>query len=501
MIGIECILARLTSAVGVPAFTQGGREAEITNIFSAASHGDIDLLVNNSALARPMSAKQGFFAFDLHRALQVLTRNPLPSGPAARIAVLFADFYNPHPSTFGIMFDRGFDPGDDPSSAAVFRQLPREGCAVFLRAITDLSRTVPARRTALAVEREAFFTTIHELGHVFNLQHAAPPPANFMSQSLRARTYPIQADYFLPIHQQWLSQCSVNPAVYPGGARFRDSTSYANHDIPSTGVRRLSFGLELLISMGQREFWPFEPVELDVELRVAPGVDRQFHVPDAVDPGYDQFTIRIEDPNGDCRRLYSPRNYCNTGKALKIAPTRPFRRDISIFGQSGGYTFVQPGIHRLWVEFKVRHDVTLRSNELEVNVKSPGKGREFDAALAVLSQSDRAKILYHRLDRSDSRHLVMLTEYCGETRPIASSASIKYAVARAMEEQAASEDRQLPEPAVLLLQQAADAKILGETQRTHATRILEGARSRMQRRKKRIIPMLSGASEGEIFPF
>lgn len=63
MIALECVLARLTGAVGVPPFALGGQEQILHDVFEHASGGDIQLSVNNAALSQPLMGNQkGFWA-------------------------------------------------------------------------------------------------------------------------------------------------------------------------------------------------------------------------------------------------------------------------------------------------------------------------------------------------------------------------------------------------------------------------------------------------------
>ncbi|MDP9412551.1 MAG: hypothetical protein M3Q08_00275 [Pseudomonadota bacterium] len=453
----------MTDAVGVPAFVQAGGGV-LQNVFQASSNNDISLVVNTSGIATPLAGhQQGFWAYDLHVATVQLTSNPPPPGPAQSIAVLFADYYKPFPPALGVMFDRGFDPGDDPSSDPVFRQRPREGCAIFLKAIANL------RKTPNQAQQEALFTTIHEMGHLFNLQHRVTPKPHFMSQSSPLGAYDQNAYHFVGPDRNALAHCSSSKHVWPGGEKFKDTSDFANLNVAR---RRATpppeFGLELIVSMGQREFWRFEPVELDVALRVASGIDRRFRVPDALDPGYEQFDIWIEEPSGERRRLHSPRHYCGPIKTRTVTPSRPFRRDISLFGQSGGYTFRRAGPHRIWAEFSPRQGVRLLSNDLEVNVRERSSTRTYELARRVLTASPRARLLYHRLPRGNLRQLQLLTDYADSSPELGSVGSIRYAVGRSLL-LCPTEDERSKELAEELLRRAADNPLIGEHQRELAT--------------------------------
>jgi len=470
MITIECILARLTSQIGMPAFATGGKERVLHDVFANSSQGDIDLVVDNSALANPPSNQQGFWALELHEALAALTRNPPPPAPSRRIAVLYADFYRPFPAALGVMFDRGFDPGDDPSSATVFRRSPREGCAVFLSAIAKL------RNTPAQIDAEALFTTIHELGHVFNLQHI-DTPANFLSQSQAARPFPASAYRFVPLHQQALATCSRSPHVWPGGSKF-DDTGPFGHLSASPKARSRQGRIELVLSMAQREFWPFEPVELDIEVRLAPGVQRPVIVPHAVDPGYDAFKIWIEEPSGERRRYRSPRRYCMGAESLRIGPRAPFRRDVSIFGEAGGYTFKANGVHHLWATFEVSPGRLIESNRLEVCVRGAIDSADYELARSVLAHSKRARVLYYRQRRGIAdRQLALLRQFCTEGPALPSKASIRYAVARAALDASLRSGTRPAGSALRLLAEARDSSFLGRRQRSIADQLLAAART------------------------
>jgi hypothetical protein len=465
VISFECILARLTSYVPVPAFAVNGEEQVLQNVFAEASNADIQLGINNAQMDPPLSNHRGFFGLDLHLALAALTKNK-PPAPAKRIAVLFADYYTPFQPAFGVMFDRGFSTPDDPSTAKAYQVLPREGCAVFLGAIADQRQSERDR------EDEALFTTIHELGHVFNLQHANFPP-NFLAQS-GAKPYPVEAFNFLQQHQAMLSQCSRSPFICPGGSPFEQTGTFANLNVIE---RRSSpppeFGLELEVSMTRREFWAFEPVELDIELRVAPGVERTFRVPDAIDPGYETFDIWIEEPSGERRKYRSPRRYCGVRRARRIAPGKPFRRDVSIFGEAGGYTFRSAGVHRLWATFTVTPKHSIRSNDIEINVLPAQQSDDYDRAELALAPGRRSSVLYHRLMRGTRRRDVsMLNEYAEETGSRGSAGAVQYALGRAMIELARRTGQQTPKVTGELLRKARDHDGLSRRQREIAEELV-----------------------------
>lgn len=98
---------------------------------------------------------------------------------------------------FGLMFDQ-------------FDTYPpqREGGAVFLDEIHGLRGGVDVK--------QIFFTTIHELGHVFNLHHDNAN-ASFMRRSHARGTHPDRFFRFTGTQKAHLQRCDSNE-VYPGGS-------------------------------------------------------------------------------------------------------------------------------------------------------------------------------------------------------------------------------------------------------------------------------------------
>ena len=109
--------------------------------------------------------------YHLHKGLdRILGQQPL-GWNLKELAVLYADEFTPRPGLFGIMFDTGF------TGNLSNKRIPRQGCTVFLKPIM-------AVRTGEDLKKEIFFTTVHELGHVFNLwDRNYATPLSFMSTS------------------------------------------------------------------------------------------------------------------------------------------------------------------------------------------------------------------------------------------------------------------------------------------------------------------------------
>jgi len=449
----------MTNSTTVPDFIHKGQTRILEDVFGYSSNNDIDLTVNAKQMGFARQASSGVWALDLHEALADLTRNPPPPHPSERIAVLYADYYKPFKDALGVMFDRGFDPGDDPSSASQFTRSPREGCAVFTEAIAR------ARGTPVRIAQEELFTTIHELGHVFNLQHTMWP--SYMVQGGSA------ANEFTSGDQAMLRCCSTSPNVWPGGKPFSDTGQFAHLNFRAVKVAEIP-GLTLRIDMAQKEFWPFEPVELDIELQLAKSHPRAMSVPHALDPGYDAFQIWIEEPNGE-RRLYrSPRRYCKGDTKLTLQPGGSFLRDVSIFGESGGYTFRTSGSHQVWATFEAKRGVRIQSNVLKLNVRGHSDTQQYAEAKAVLQHSARGKFLYYRLaNAAPPGQLRRLKAFAEAKGKLESKGSVQYALGKAMARRQLDSGRAVSKGAIELLSRAFDAQALGTRQREAAAELLK----------------------------
>lgn len=399
----------------------------------------------------------------LHSALFEFT--DLQFGPAAasKIGLLLAGAYAPRPDIFGLMFDQAFTP----NSGLVPGLSAREGGAIFLSAI---AAGRPQERDFF---EEVAFTGVHELGHVFNLEHSAPN--SFMASSAgRPTPFSFQGCAFAPAEQKWLANCSHSNSVWPGGSAFGEfgvlAANMATH--PSLFKERRDVSLK--IGMSQDHFWPFEPVELDVELSVTKGAAV---VSDTLDPGYDTFCIWIEEPDGCRRRYRSPRHYCGSGSRLRITQAAPFRRDISIFGEAGAFTFRKVGVHQVFVTFESGHR-RLKSNTLEVLVKAPADTEAYRRAREHLSHIDVAQTLYHRrLTTSRARKLSAMTDFCKAYPRSPASSMLHYALGRALASKAGRQRnidlaKEAWGTAKLHLRQAARRKSLGDHRREKAEALL-----------------------------
>jgi len=359
--------------------------------------------------------------------LNKFLRNMLKNLPWAkavnRIGLIFADEFYRRKGVLGLMFDFGFNPSGFRPVDEIFTSVPREGCVVFLNAIKRL------RGNGVSYRKEAVFTAIHELGHVFNLWHK-DTYNNFMSSSHRDSVLPPRAFRFSRVHREFLQKCSKSKYVWPGGSRFEDRDMLG----PSLGVNafnlmRSSIPLNFNISISQSEFWHFEPIEMDLKIEINPGTENHCKIPDKVDPGYNCFDIWIDAPDGSRYKYLSPRIYCQNFDEITIEPNKDFKRDISIFAQSGGYTFKMPGVHTIQAVLTFPDETVLFSNPVEVNIKPPMfNSLEYNEMVQLLTDRKCAKLLYHRNGFPWRSTIEPLKQFCEKTKNKELKANLHYAL-------------------------------------------------------------------------
>lgn len=466
---MRCFVGALrppTVAVPLPLLLAGADPAFYLNNGSAVGGGQraLDLVMDYTRFASPFVPATSDL-LSLHFRLRALTLNPVSSGPipVGGIGLILTDRFPDRPGVFGLMFDVGFNSGvADPS----FNAVPREGCALFLDAIRDARGGGPQYAT------EVGFSAVHELGHVFNLWHLRPP-VNFMAQSEAAAAFDPSAFFLAQPHVGFLSNVEQSMFVAPGGSGFGVRGALGPPgDSPFNSPTRQE-NLSLRISARQREFWPFEPVEMDVTLSSR----RRTRLPDAVDPGYENFDVWIDTPTGERRRYRPPVRYCANSGVLVLKPGTPFRRDISIFGQSGGYTFRELGVHRVFCTLRVGSSV-IRSNVVELSVREPMlRSSRYRRLAANLTAPQAARLLFYKASRRPVAFVAPLMDAARDLGRAPSSANIRYCLGRALTRAAANRPRvarrDQAKVASRVLNAALDSGLLGRPREKRTKQLLE----------------------------
>lgn len=436
------------------------------HLATAATHNGGSPVIDVDVDAIPGSLGPGpdqLGVFELHDALRQLTSNTIGQ-PVSSLGVVLARQFTHRPAAFGLMFDVGFGEAGDAS----FNSLPREGCAIFVGAIRARRQSPPG-----AFDTQLAFTTIHELGHVFNLWHLQSP-LNFLSTSPAEAPHPPEAFHFEDVHTQFLTDHAGTAFVLPGGARFGTrGPGMLSGDNPLER-RRSESPLRLSIAMKQTEFWHFEPVELDVTVSVGRNTTRAM-MPDVIDPGYEAFTVWIDAPDGTRRRYRPVAWYCETLGRRAITPRTPFRRDIPVFGQSGGYTFTAAGPHRLFCTLRLGQHV-ITSNPLEIVVKPAARQKaKYERLSHALRDRRNAQLLFYKAARRPGTLMKALIEAAKDAEPT-TAANIRYSLARAMLWATPSQPatrRKYHQHAGELLQRARDSGRLGDVREEKASVCLD----------------------------
>jgi hypothetical protein len=179
MTNLECLLLRLTDQHDAERFFALA-PAALESAYNNGSRGAIRMTVSDLTdliADDPFADGQGdrHFAADLHVMLRRFVPN-LRDRRTEKIAVLYGGFYAHHEAAFGVMFDAGYLPeaAEFNINNPLVEGRPREGCAVFLGAIAKARARLPGPELD-DFDRQVLFTTIHELGHVFNLEHVRNP--------------------------------------------------------------------------------------------------------------------------------------------------------------------------------------------------------------------------------------------------------------------------------------------------------------------------------------
>ncbi|GFO57422.1 hypothetical protein GMSM_44290 [Geomonas sp. Red276] len=393
----------------------------------------------------------------------------IPQSQEPQIGLILANFYSSAGAAYGYMFDLDFH-------SAAFG--PRQGCAVFLKQIQN----------ATGNDEQAFrdlvaFTMVHELGHCFNLWHI-DEPTSFMKpppyENLAA------ACGFVSDHKRYL-QCAANPTealfVIPGPLSSGFGTRVPGFDAPSDNGSNFSIPLpkspiELHIQLSHSQFWHFEPVELEVELMVQQQHGGSVLIPKEIDPGYDRFEIWITRPDGELHRYRPSRRHCYNPEELEISSTMPYRRDIPIFLQSGGYTFPMPGRYVIEARLRFSGDYSLVSNKIECEVLKPrDDSAVFTALRDACSSIEAMKLLRYRSHLPHRADFARLADLAEKFPAHPTAATIEYSLGKVLLKAAATHREHaqgLREEGRQRLQSVMEHPIVGIHRRSVVASLIQG---------------------------
>lgn len=281
-----------------------------------------------------------------------------PGRPTNDIALILASSWlTSSVRLFGLMFD--FD-GEEPAlgTQMTSRGIPRQACAVFLDAFDA------------GDEAAMVHTAVHELGHVFNLQHDLSQ-SSFMGDSTMLTGFNGDDGERLKAAAQGYWDHA------PGGANFAIS-DFGGPRRASGARAALNLVLE---AMPEKSHYLLgEPVVLDIELRSTRRGEAV--VPDELDPGYPTLRIWYRTPLGETR-LYRSRNvYCRArGPRRRLAAGSSLRNNPKISLGRFGSTLTTPGEYRVYAEFggvRGRFGRVVRSKEARFEIHAPRTAADFE---------------------------------------------------------------------------------------------------------------------------
>lgn len=463
-VAIECHIGKANDAFEIPVVFSGDA-AFLRDHFWKGSRNVIKLQPRNriseSSLVDSTSAEVD--ALDLHRALDRLVANPPDARRVSRIGLILAGSYRPRSRIFGVMFDRGHPTDDDPNDSPAFTNTPREGCAIFVNAIREF------RSDAKEFDTEIEFTAVHELGHLFNLDHLDARPS-FMATSNASHAFDPGYFEFTTGQVDWLSECASNRFVFPGGSPFQP-VSGENSPCRRPAFHSAQPKVQLRIGMENSVFPCAVPVELDVSLSLASDSGQSLRIPDRLDPGYEEFALWITHPDGNRRRYRSPRRYCSPMVRVSVRPGRSLERDISVFFGAEGPTFAAPGLYHIQAEFDLGRRGRVVSNEIVVEAV-PNARMLTQARQALLLDPAVRGLLYHRSEKVGRKILAAVTRHLHQEPSGVAANDLRYACVRAMQRR--SDRRSLAAVREQVERIGGEPGPLGRRQHYHLERIYTG---------------------------
>jgi hypothetical protein len=383
-----------------------------------------EILMRTQEHVYPLPAEMNSASADAVLLLTMLRQfvpTPKQGGPVSDIALIFCRNWVCG-NLFGLMFD--YD-GQDPQAGFLTSKapgdtigVPREGCAVFLDALSSES-------TAHQVH-----TAIHELGHVFNLHHDLAN-ASFMGTTC-------WDNGFNQNDQELLTNAGsgVTPTDLPGGSNFvaYDGGGAAMvHRGVQSGQRPRNPRLRLSVSVDSREYLIGETIVLDVQLM--PAGKAKVLLPDHLDPGHDAFRIWIETPEGERFLHRPPFRFCPApGQQVEVSHSSPLKNNLRITRGADGLNFRVPGEYRTWAEYRPPHSSGQRpllSPRETIRVRKPATTAETLLA-QLLMAPDIAFFVAHGGGpiRKDRRH--QLQQAIKRHREHPAARHIRYSLAKDM---------------------------------------------------------------------
>jgi hypothetical protein len=192
-------------------------------------------------------------------------------------------------------------------------------------------------------------------------------------------------------------------------------------------------GLELKIDVSHTFFWPFEPIELDVEISLPATLSISALIPDEIDPGHQSFQIWITRPDGERFQFRSQTRFCHQNNEIVITSDKPYRCEIAFFRQSGGYTFGPSGQYQVQAALRLSTGEILLSNiaECEVLAADPYSAC-WTASKTILQTQEARTLLQHKCRLPPHYYYACLTQFVDKYARGETASAIHYALGKAL---------------------------------------------------------------------
>ncbi len=325
---------------------------------------------------------------ELHDAMQTYWSR-FADRPQWALWVFFAGLHRDGDGLGGIMFD---DIGPN----------HRQGAAIFHDSF--ISRAPAGDPNPAAwVQRMRFWTTVHEIGHAFNLAHSWEKQLTWLSTALAARgqrSAREELDELSVQHradrrtflQRLRPAFAADELLFVRHAprrfvRMGDASWYDNH-----GFSRLlpAPGLELSLHVGNSRLEFLEPVVLDVRLRNAG--PEPVTLPAAVLRSLDSLSVVHKRIGRQARRHIPFATYCGDESEVTLAPGQSITEALYVSAGRNGFDISAPGRYCLQAAVLLKGDTAVVSPPLELRI-APPLSREQEIVAQDYFSEDVARVM------------------------------------------------------------------------------------------------------------
>jgi hypothetical protein len=348
---------------------------------------DINVTPGGAVPVQASGVKPTWSDFELHDTMEVYWTHFAPQAQWA-FWTFFAALHDDLPpfepglppipgnELLGIMFDTGLGYAGPEE---------RQGCSLFLKAIETWAPPPGDPTRAAWLNRETFFTAVHEMGHCLNLAHSfdksfwdmgwipledEPEARSFMNYPGRVEGG--ESAFFKRFRYRFSSQeltflrHARSAFVRPGDYPFFFNHGFIDPDAGG-GLR-----LRLRANRERAVFEYMEPVALELKLTNTTH-DRTLVDPQALMMGGDT-TVLVQRGDGPTRVLRPYAQRCLRTQKSVLEPQSSLYAPLRVSAGVGGWKIDDPGEYTVQVIAKVQGEEVV-SNPLRLRVSSP---RDFE---------------------------------------------------------------------------------------------------------------------------